>query len=442
MHSDFRLQGVVVSLICQPVHRLCVAAALLGTSVLLSTQDVSAVTALKKAPANYQFVPLQTFTVSGSVAEIAAVTPNGKTVLYTDSEEKEVGFVDISNPAVPQQLGAVTTAGEPTSVAITPGGRYALVCTRGPDLLLVIDLRARRSGPTIVADFPLGGQPDSVVISPDGRYAAIAIENERLDEDLPLPSDPPGFLTIVDLKTNLSKWSLRDVSMTGIAERFSDDPEPEFISINKDNVAAVTLQENNHVVLVSLRTGQVLMDWSAGTTTHAADLLDDGVISFTDTLTNARLEPDAIAWTPDGNLITANEGDYDLDLASGQFTGGRNFTIFSPDGALLYDSGAQLEMAIAAAGRYNDSRSDSRGVEPEGVAVAKYKGINYAFIGTERGDSVGVYRLDDETQPTFVQLLLTSSRPEGLLPIPQRNLFITANEGDGTLSIFSLEKVN
>jgi hypothetical protein len=78
MHSDFRLQGAVVSLICQPVHRLCVAAALLGTSVLLSTQDVSAVTALKKAPANYQFVPLQTFTVSGSVAEIAAVTLNEK----------------------------------------------------------------------------------------------------------------------------------------------------------------------------------------------------------------------------------------------------------------------------------------------------------------------------------------------------------------------------
>jgi hypothetical protein len=30
----------------------------------------------------------------------------------------------------------------------------------------------------------------------------------------------------------------------------------------------------------------------------------------------------AIAWTPGGNLITANEGDYDLDLAPGQFTGG------------------------------------------------------------------------------------------------------------------------
>jgi DNA-binding beta-propeller fold protein YncE len=400
------------------------------------------VTASKKALANYEFVPLQTFTVSGSVAEIAAATPDGKTVLYTDSEQKEVGIVDISKPSAPQQRGAVTTTGEPTSVAITPNGRYALICTRGPDLLLVLDLRARRTSPTVVATFPLGGQPDSVAISPNGRYAAIAIENERLDEDLPLPVDPPGFLTIVDLKSKPSKWSLRDVTLTGLADRFSDDPEPEYVSINKDNIAAVTLQENNHVVLVSLAAGQILADFSAGTTTHAADLQDNGIISFTDTLTNARLEPDAIAWTPGGNLITANEGDYDLDLASGQFTGGRNFTIFSPTGALLYDSGAQLEMAIADAGRYSDGRSDNRGVEPEGVAVAKFRGQTYAFIGTERGNSVGVYRLDDETQPTFVQVLLTGSRPEGLLPIPQRNLFITANEGDGTLSIFSLEKVN
>lgn len=441
MQLNFKLQGVAVSLMRQPLNRLCVAAALLSASVL-STQNVTANTALKKAPANYQFVPVQTFNVAGSVAEIAAVTPNGRTVLYTDSEEKQVGFVDISRPDAPQQLGAITTTGEPTSVAVTPNGRYALVCTREPNLLLVIDLRARRSDPTVVATFPLGGQPDSVAISPNGRYAAIAIENERPDEALPLPVDPPGFLTIVDIKSKPSKWSLRDVPLTGIADRFSEDPEPEFVSINKNNVAAVTLQENNHVVLVSLQSGQVVNDFSAGTTTHAADLQDNGAVAFADTLTNARLEPDAIVWTPGGNLITANEGDYDLDLAPGQFTGGRNFTIFSPTGTLLFDSGVQLEIEIFNAGRYSDGRSDNRGVEPEGVAVAKYKGRNYAFIGTERGNSVGVYRLDEDTQPTFVQVLLTGSRPEGLLPVPQRDLFITANEGDGTLSIFRLEKVD
>ena len=35
-------------------------------------------------------------------------------------------------------------------------------------------------------------------------------------------------------------------------------------------------------------------------------------------------------------------------------------------------------------------------------------------------------------------MLATGDRPEGLLAIPSRNLFVTANEGDGTISIFKL----
>jgi hypothetical protein len=170
-----------------PLRRRCIA-----EHSVLSTQNVTANSALKKAPANYQFVPVQTFNVAGSVAEIAAVTPNGRTVLYTDSESKEVGFVDISRPDAPQQLGAIATTGEPTSVAVTPSGRYALVCTREPKLVAG-DRPARapfRSDSR--GNFPLGGQPDSVAISPNGRYAAIAIENERPDEALPLPVDPPA----------------------------------------------------------------------------------------------------------------------------------------------------------------------------------------------------------------------------------------------------------
>ena len=61
------------------------------------------------------------------------------------------------------------------------------------------------------------------------------------------------------------------------------------------------------------------------------------------------------------------------------------------------------------------------------------------FVGSERGAFVAVYRLDSGNPPRFVQLLSTGQAPEGLLTIPSRNLFVTANEGDdadGTLSIF------
>jgi len=40
------------------------------------------------------FQRVATYDVSGSVAEIAAATPDGRTLIYTDSEEQELGFVD------------------------------------------------------------------------------------------------------------------------------------------------------------------------------------------------------------------------------------------------------------------------------------------------------------------------------------------------------------
>lgn len=96
-----------------------------------------------------------------------------------------------------------------------------------------------------------------------------------------------------------------------------------------------------------------------------------------------------------------------------------------------------LELAAVNIGHYLDSRSPTKGVEPEGAEVGVFNGIPFAFIGSERGDFVAVYNITDETKPTLYQMLPTGDEPEGLLAIPQRNLFVTANEADGTLSIFA-----
>lgn len=392
---------------------------------------------MMSAPVPGSFELIATYHVSGEVAEIAAATPDGKTVVYTDSEEEEIGFVSLVNPAVPVEIGTLEVDGEPTSVAITGDGRFALVAVNAENsYLAVVSMKSRQ----VVREIPLFGQPDSVAISPDGRFAAVAIENERQDEDEPMPQAPAGFLTIVNLVGPVSAWSTRDVSLSGIADRFPTDPEPEFVTINQRNIAAVTLQENNHVVLVNLVDGTIVDDWSVGSTSHLADLQDNGIISFTDMLVNARREPDAIAWTRGGNLVTANEGDYDLDLADGEFVGGRDFTIFSAEGDVLFEPGSSLEEAAAALGLYPDSRSDAKGVEPEGVAVGKYRGSDLLFVGAERGNFVAVYSLRDETRPELLQILPTGRRPEGLVTIENRGLFLTSNEGNGTLSIFQYVK--
>ncbi len=404
---------------------------LLGLALVTSVQ-LPVSFAFNQAPGGFRRIA--TIDVKGAVAEIVTASADGRTLIYTNSLDKRVGFVDISNPTAPVELPSLDAGGEPTSAATTPDGGWALVVVDGaPHRLLVIDLSTR----TINAALTLGGQPDSIAVSKDGRYAAIAIENER-NETLNggrIPQMPAGFLTIVDLVGAPSAWQLRNVSLTGLATRFPEDPEPEYVSINAANQVAVTLQENNHVAIVNLADGRILNHWTAGNTTHAADTRNDSNIAFTDSI-NARREPDAIVWTPGGRLLTANEGDYTVDLAAGEFAGSRDFTIFSTSGAVAFEPGVELERIAARHGHYPDARSASKGVEMEGAEVGIYDNCSFAFVGSERGDFVAVYDITNETAPRFVQLLPTGDAPEGLLAIPQRNLFAVASEGDGSITLY------
>jgi DNA-binding beta-propeller fold protein YncE len=371
----------------------------------------------------------------GKVAEIASVSRDGKTLLYTDSATSRIGFVDISDLSKISQTGFYRGTGSPTSVAITPDNRFAIAVFEGSNRMVVLNIASR----TAVRTVALPGQPDCVSISSDGKFAAIAIENQRPNEDLPLPSAPGGSVVVVSLAPQVANWKLRTVALKLPATLdFSADPEPEYIDINARNQAAVTLQENNGIAIIDLASARVTRIFSAGTTTHAADLKDNKTIAFTDTLTKAKRQPDGIAWTPRGNLITANEGDYDLNLPDGSFVGGRNFSIFSPTGTVIFDEKGDLERAVAAAGRYKDGRSDAKGIEPENVEVATIGGRPWAFVALERADALAVYRLDNESKPTLAQILPTGDAPEGVVAIPNRNLVITANEGDGTLSFFTL----
>lgn len=388
-----------------------------------------------------EFRPVATFDVAGEVAEILAVTPNGRTLLYTDSAAEELGIVDLTDPSNPEQIGTVAVEGEPTSVIVTRDGRYALVTvdtsessTTPSGSLVVVDLR---SG-AIVEELALGGQPDSIAISPDGSVAAVAVENQR-DEDVDdgaLPQEPAGFLAVVELQGKPASWVVEPVALTGLeGALYPTDPEPEYVDIDRDRVAALTLQENNAIALVDLDTRTVVDSFSAGTVDRDdADTTEDGTPRFDDVLEAPR-EPDAVQWTPDGNLLTADEG----DLAA-EPSGGRGFTVFSPDGAIVHTAGGSAEQALADAGRYPDDRSGDKGAEFEGAEVADLRGGSYAFIGSERGDAVLVYRFEDESAPVLVQVLETGAAPEGLLAVTRQQLFLTSNEDDGTISVFQLAR--
>lgn len=376
-----------------------------------------------------------------TVAEIVAAGSQGRALVYTDGENGALGFVNISNAAKPQPGGTVTIGGEPTSVAVNGGYVLAVTntsasFTKTGGALVVVSMKGRE----VVARLPLTGQPDSIAISPDGRFAAIAIENERNEDvdDGAMPQMPAGWLAVVRLQDAPSQWQIEKVDLRGIAKRFPQDPEPEFVDINRDNIAAVTLQENNHVVLVDLATAAVVGDFSAGT----ADLTNvdghtDGSIVADDSIDNIRREPDGIAWVGNDLIATADEGDL-----SG---GGRGFTLFTRGGEVHYTAGNTLEQTAIRLGHFPESEAGEEGIEPESVEFAQYGETAMLFVGAEKANLVYVYRIDAEGRPHFLQALPTGVAPEGLLALPQRGLLVAAAEEDdaedgirSSLTIFKL----
>ena len=93
------------------------------------------------------------------------------------------------------------------------------------------------------------------------------MENQR-NEDLDFAPNgqlPAGFLAIVDLVGQPTHWKLRKIDLTGLAAKVGNDPEPENVDINDKGIAVVTLQENNHIVLVDLKNGTLVNHFPAGT---------------------------------------------------------------------------------------------------------------------------------------------------------------------------------
>jgi hypothetical protein len=367
-----------------------------------------------------------------TAAEIVAASADGMTLIYTDSPAKQIGFVDIADPSKPTGLGTLALTGEPTSVAVK--GAYALVGVNTSASfievsgeLAVVDIASRG----LVTSIDLGGQPDSVAVSPDGHYAVAVIENER-DEDLGEgvpPQLPAGKLVIVDLSGAPDTWTTSNVSLTGLADLYPSDPEPEFVDINSDNIALVSLQENNHIVLVDLSDGSVINHFSAGSVDLVnIDTDNESIISFTDSQEGVLREPDGVSWLSTEYFVTANEGDLD--------GGSRGFSVFNTDGELVFEAGNTLDLLTAKFAHYPDDRSDNKGNEPENAEFGVFGSERYLFVNSERSSVVFVYDVADFRNPVFKQLLPAAMGPEGALAIPSRNLLVVASEEDSRDDVF------
>lgn len=150
--------------------------------------------------------------------------------------------------------------------------------------------------------------------------------------------------------------------------------------------------------------------------------------------------------------------------------GGRSFSIWDTQGALVYDSRDELEAftSLVSPANFNashtsnefDSRSDDKGPEPEGVTIGKAFGRDYAFIGLERIGGIVAYDITDPTKPFLATYLNPRNfsaptqtpqagdlGPEGVIFIKAedspngRPLLVVGNEISGSTTIYEIGKV-
>lgn len=280
------------------------------------------------------------------------------------------------------------------------------------------------------------------------------------------------------------------------------DIEPEYITVSSDSKTAwITLQENNGIAKLDIASKSITNIFPLGFKDYNVDGNEIDPSDRDDKMAGAKWPvkgiymPDAIAILENGGipyLFTANEGDSreytaftevkrikDVKLDATVFPNGstwkgdaqlgrlnitpplgdidndgdfdalyslgaRSFSVWNGNtGSLVFDSKNELDVKTIAAGIYDDTRSDDKSVEPEGIAIGKIGNRQVAFVGMERADAVAVYDVTDPTKPSFLQLLKCGDAPEGVLIIPAKNsptkksLLVVSSENDGVIKVYT-----
>ncbi|MFM1769280.1 MAG: hypothetical protein RJA22_1809 [Verrucomicrobiota bacterium] len=399
-----------------------------------------------------------------------------------------------------QLINSIQVGALPDMLTFSPNGRWLLVANEG-EPNTYNNFGSSTNGPSIdpegsISVIDLSGGPAAATV----RTATFAAFNHR-----PLPAG---------------------LRIYGPGASVAQDLEPEYITVSEDSTFAwITLQENNGIAVLHIPSAQVLRVEGLGFKDHSLpgmglDASDqDGGIQIRPWPIRGIYNPDAIAHyrhRGQAYLVMANEGDTreypgfredvrlstrtldpaafpngdelkmtnalgrlavssvdgdgdgDGDLDAIFAYGGRSFSIRTAAGALVWDSGDQLEQLTAAVlpnifnashgNNTRDSRSTSKGPEPEGLALGRVAGRTLAFVGLERIGGVVVYNISDPRQPVLEDYINTrlvlspfsfatagDLGPEGLTFIPAeqspngRPLVVVAHEVSGSTVIFEVQ---
>ena len=293
-------------------------------------------------------------------------------------------------------------------------------------------------------------EPEYISIAPDGRTAFVTLQENNAVAILDLESGqftdivPLGLKSFLGLPFDGSdKDGLKAQTDQPVFGQYMPDAIASFVGADGKTYYVIANEGDDRDDFINpdetIRAAKLKLD---------AEAFPDAAALKTD----AELGRLTVSNAPGNNGDTDGDGDIDQLLSYGA----RSFSILNTDGVLVFDSGSHIEQFVASGGLFNattpatgglfdDTRSDNKGPEPEGVALGQVGDRTLAFIGLERGGGgVMVYDVTDPAAVSFVQYLRNPADVslEGLSfvgkadsPNGQDLLFVT-NEVSNTVTAY------
>lgn len=387
----------------------------------------------------------------GALPDMVTFTPDGTRLLVAnEGEPNSYGQADSVDPEGSVSVVTLTASG-PYTVATADFKAY----NPQADALRAQGIRIYGPGATAAQDF----EPEYITVSDDGRTAWVSLQENNaiaiVDIATALVSDvrPLGYknhslagngfdASDRDSMVNIRNWPVMGMYQPDAIASYSVNGQTFLITANEGDA------RDYPGFTEEVRVGAAAVTLDPNVFTTAAC----GGVACKDNSALGRLN----VTTALGRNATT--GVYEQLYA----LGGRSFSIRRADATLVYDSGDELEQRTrnlsnvpfnashTGADTTLDNRSDNKGPEPEGVAVARFGSKVFAFIGLERVGGVMVYDVTQPSAPVFVTYLNTRNQgagdrgPEGIAVVAAtdsptgRPLLIVGNEVSGTTVVHEI----
>lgn len=422
----------------------------------------------KTAPGRVAFfrasnLELMSSVVVGALPDMVTFTPDGRRLLVAnEGEPNSYGLPDSVDPE-----GSI-------SIITINDGRNPTVATAGftaynsrADELRRLGVRLYGPNATVAQDL----EPEYIAVSEDSKTAYVTLQENNA-------------IAIVDIEAarviDIRPLGFKDHMAAGMGLDASDEDggtntntgTPAIKIANypvkgmylPDGIASYSV--NGVTYLVTANEGDARADWpgfneETRVRTHCDKGLDPTVFpDAANLILDSNLGRLRITATPNGGSNGKNAAGLCTELYS---FGARSFSIWDTSFKRIYDSGDEFERRTQSLTQaaFNtshdnntlDSRSPSKGPEPEGVVVGKFGRKSIAFIGLERVGGVMAYDVTDPSKPVFLTYFnsrsgLSGDRgPEGLTLIPAsrspngKPLLVIGNEVSGTTAIVQIDLV-